>query len=165
MEAQSTSKRTLIIGLGNPLISADAFGPRVIECLRREDSGSVRSADLIDAHTDLLGQIESFPAYARVVLVDAILDPGARVGNPGEVVLVDEDTLVAWPEASTGIHQLSPVLAVKLFRSLHPHVATQILLVGLCTDGSVLGPATGAEPGAFGEQAVAQGAERIRELL
>jgi hydrogenase maturation protease len=165
MEAQSRSKRTLIIGLGNPLIGADAFGPRVIEHLRREDPGSVRSADLVDAHTDLLGQIESFPAYARVVLVDAILDPGARVGNPGDVVLVAEDTLSAWPESSPGMHQLSPILAVKLFRCLHPRVATQILLVGLCTDRAVLGPATDAEPGAIGEQAVAEGAGKVRELL
>jgi len=165
MEAQNRSKRTLIIGLGNPLIGADAFGPRVIEHLRREDPGSVRFADLVDAHTDLLGQIESFPAYARVVLVDAILDPGARVGNPGEVVLVEEDTLSAWPEASPGIHQLSPVLAVRLFRSLHPRAATQILLVGLCTDRAVIVPATDAGPGALDEQSVAEGAGKVRALL
>ena len=165
MEAQIRSKRTLIIGLGNPLIGADAFGPRVIERLRCEDPGLVRFADLVDTHTDLLCQIENFPNHERVVLVDAILDPEARVGNPGEVVLVEEDTLLKWPETSPGIHQLSPVLAVKLFRSLHPRVATQILLVGLCTDGSVLGPGAGAAPGAFGEQAVAEGAGKVRELL
>ena len=162
---QDKSMRTLVIGLGNPLMGDDAFGSRVIQRLRREASNSPLQADLVDAHTDLLGQIDQFPAYERVVLVDAILDPEQKVGSAGQVVLLEEQTMRTWPETSSSAHQLAPILAVRLFRRLHPHAATQILLVGLCTDKAARGYGADAGPGALSEQAVAAGAGKVRELL
>jgi hypothetical protein len=35
---------------------------------------------------------------------------------------------------SQSIHQMSPLLAVKLFRTLHPEAQTQITLIGLIID-------------------------------
>ena len=165
MEAPARSRRTLIIGLGNPLMGKDAFGTRVIERLLQENPASLQHADLADAHTDLLSRIDSFPAYERVVLIDAILDPDAKIGSAGRVVLLDEETLSLWPETSPSVHQLSPLLAPKLFRQLHPEATTRVLLVGLCESRIELGSGMGAQAGGPSEESVAAGARMVHELL
>lgn len=89
---------------------------------------------LINAGTDLLNYIESFPEYDRVVLVDAILDPDGKMGPPGRIALLDEEDLSSWQEGARSAHQVSPLIAVKLFRTLHPGIETKIQLVGLLVD-------------------------------
>ncbi len=165
MEAPARSRRTLIIGLGNPLMGKDAFGTRVIERLLKENPASRQHADLADAHTDLLSRIDSFPAYGRVVLIDVILDPDAKIGSAGSVVLLDEETLSLWRDTSPSVHQLSPLLAVRLFRQLHPEAATRIFLVGLCENRIEIGKGMNVQPGAPTQESVAAGAIKVLEML
>lgn len=125
-------KKTLLAGLGNPLSGDDGFGPRVIERLR--ECGLPSGVMLLDAGTDLLNHVESFAEYERVVLIDAILDPERKLGAPGRVAVVNEKTFSTWPETSQGVHQMSPLLGVKLFRTLHPEAKTEICFLGLFLD-------------------------------
>ena len=131
---QNRGPKVLILGLGNPLSGDDGFGARVLDLLHRNGTEFLPDVTLVDAHTDLLNHIESFAAYDRVVLVDAILDPENKLGNPGQIVVLHEKEFVAWSEASSSAHQMSPILSVKLFRQLYPAVQTQIVLVGLLVD-------------------------------
>ena len=131
---QTSSPQMLILGLGNPLSGDDGFGARVLELLHRDGTESLPGVSLIDAHTDLLNHIESFLTCDRVVLIDAILDPEYKLGKPGQVVVLHEKAFLSWPEASPSVHQMSPVLAVKLFRQLYPAAQTQVHLVGLLVD-------------------------------
>jgi hydrogenase maturation protease len=165
MESPDRSRRTLILGIGNPLMGSDAFGGRVIERLLEEMPAAARDVDVADAHTDLLGRIDSLAAYARVVLIDAVLDPDAKLGDAGSVVVLEEETLRLWPETSPSAHQVSPLLAIKLFRQLHPEATTRISLVGLLAGNVWLGRETGAEAGALREESVAEGVRRVIELL
>ncbi len=125
-------KKTIVIGLGNPLSGDDGFGSRVLELLQKSEP--YPNIDLINAHTDLLGQIESFSSYDRILLLDAILDPDNKLGRTGSIVLIREDDFSSWPESSPGVHQMSPLLAVKLFRKLSPSTPVEIKLVGLLVD-------------------------------
>ncbi len=129
-------KKTLIVGLGNPLSGDDGFGARVLEQLHEHAHGAGRSPGvaLVDAHTDLLNHFETLAQYDGIVLVDAILDPDGKLGQPGSVSVFEEETFLSWPETSPGVHQVSPLLTVKLFRILHPEVRPQIRLVGLAVD-------------------------------
>ena len=113
----------LVLGLGNPLAGADAFGPAVIARL----GSAVRLPDgveLVDAHTDLLAYLHRFADHDGVVLVDAALSADGH-----GVTLVDEETFVSWDDRSLGAHEWSPVAVVKLFRCLHPHARTCVFLV------------------------------------
>jgi len=121
--------RRLVLGLGNPLLGEDGFGSAVIEMLRQRPDLPA-AVDLVDAHTDLLAQVETLASYDEVVLVDVVI--GA--GHPGDVEVVDEETFMRWPETSPSCHQISPLLAVKLFRALQPQAATRITLVALHAD-------------------------------
>jgi hydrogenase maturation protease len=118
-------RKSLVVALGNPLVGADGFGAAVLARVRGVP-GLREVADLADACTDLLGQIERLAQYQRVILVDAIVG-----GEPsGQVEVYDERRFAEWPDTSPGCHQISPLLAVKLLRQLHPGATPQVLLVG-----------------------------------
>jgi hydrogenase maturation protease len=113
----------LVLGLGNPLSGADAFGPAVIERLRGDPEWT--GADLIDAHTDLLAYIDRFGGYDDVVLVDTVIAADGPC-----VTAVAEETFSKWDAPSLGAHELSAIACVKLFRTLqrapgarHPAIA------------------------------------------
>jgi len=138
----------LVLGLGNRLVGEDGFGSAVIEMLRgRPDLPA--AVDLVDAHTDLLAQVETLGAYDEVVLVDVVIG-----GPAGAIAVVDEETFMRWPETSPSCHQISPLLAVKLFRALHPEAATRITLVALHADELRAAPGVAASLVAAGCDAV-----------
>jgi hydrogenase maturation protease len=141
-----TMPKQLVVALGNPLVGADGFGAAVLS--RLSDLPSVAGrADLLDAHTDLLAHVEELAACERVILVDVVVGPG----QPGHVAVYDEASFRGWPDASTSAHQMSPLMAVRLFRRLHPQAATRILLVALSVDAlsrRVAPPAAAVEVGA-----------------
>jgi hydrogenase maturation protease len=142
-------RRRLVLGLGNPLLGDDGFGSAVIELLRQRPELSA-AVDLVDAHTDLLAQVETLGSYDEVVLVDVVI--GA--GRPGDVEVVDEETFMRWPETSPSCHQISPLLAVKLFRALQPQAATRITLVALHADVVRAAPGVATSAVAAGGEAV-----------
>jgi len=128
-----SAKKTLLVALGNPLSGDDGFGPRLLKHLR--EAGTLpHDVSLVDAGTDLLNHIESFAEYDRVVLVDAILDPEQKLGPPGRVALLEEKSLATWPETAQSVHQISPMVGIKLFRLLNPEARVEIHLVGLFID-------------------------------
>jgi hydrogenase maturation protease len=123
-----TTGKWLIAGLGNPLLGPDGFGPAVIRHLRQHPSlpsGTV----LEESQPDLLACFDRFGTFHGVVVVDAVLGRGRR-----EVTVVGEDTFTAWSAASPDAHTVSPLLAVKLYRALHPRERTRFVLVGLVVD-------------------------------
>ncbi len=116
--------------------------------------------DLIDAHTDLLGHFDSFACYQRVVLVDALLDPQQRFGALGEVVALGPEALDSLPDPVAGVHEVSPLTAIKLFRTLMPDSGTRFDLVALCTDQIGIGGGS-----RLTRTALAEGCSLIRKIL
>jgi hydrogenase maturation protease len=146
--------------LGNPLVGEDGFGSAVIETLRRR-LDLPAAVDLVDAHTDLLAQVETLGSYDEVVLVDVVVGApgtpkpdGKGGGHPGEIAVVDEETLMSWPDTSPSCHQISPLLAVRLFRTLHPEATTRITLVALHADVVRAAPGVAPSVAAAGSEAV-----------
>jgi hydrogenase maturation protease len=146
-------RTSLVVALGNPLVGADGFGAAVLDRVRGLP-GLREVADVLDAHTDLLGQIERLAQYQRVILVDAIVgrEPSGRVD------VYDERRFAEWPDTSPGCHQISPLLAVRLLRQLHPGASPQVLLVGLTVNE--VSRAAGVS-----DVAVEAGARLVTELL
>jgi hydrogenase maturation protease len=127
-----SARRWLVLGLGNRLAGADGFGPAVIERLHEANDLPER-VGLRDAHTDLLGQLHHFADYDGVVLVDAVL------GSTRGVTVIEERTFAQWEDGSPGAHELSPIMAVRLFRALQKTnksrpepPAPTIILVAYC---------------------------------
>jgi hydrogenase maturation protease len=74
-----SSARTLIIGLGNPLLGDDAVGLRVAQELRHRLAGA-GGIEVIEDYHGGLRLMERMVGYQRVLVVDAIVS-GAEPGS------------------------------------------------------------------------------------
>lgn len=151
-----------MIGLGSLLVRDDAFGLLVLDRLLQQKTDSLPDADFIQADTDLISQIDRFSQYSQVILIDTVLDPNGRLGRRGDVLALDEDVLLTWPETSPSAHQFTPIVAVKLFRKLYRSADTRITLVAYCTDRVVMRTLGG---NTLEEHIIDAGVRLVRSLL
>jgi hydrogenase maturation protease len=143
----------LVVALGNPLAGPDGFGAAVLERVcATPDVHDV--ADLLDAHTDLLGQIDRLARYERVLLIDAVVG----LDRPGDVAVYQEERFALWCDTASGCHQLSPLTAIKLLRRLHPGALPNVVLVAWSVDQV-------SRAVSVSETAVAAGARLVVDLL
>jgi hydrogenase maturation protease len=76
--------RSIIIGLGNPLLTDDAVGPRVARLVYEKlDSPDVELCQLAVGGVELM---ETVIGYRKAVIIDAIL---TEKGRPGTCYLLD----------------------------------------------------------------------------
>lgn len=80
--------KTLLIGLGNPILTDDAIGVKVAFAVR--DAGLPPNVDMIELGNGGLTLMEHMIGYDRVVLVDAIM---TQHGVPGRVYKLSMDQL------------------------------------------------------------------------
>jgi hydrogenase maturation protease len=105
-------EKTLILGLGNPILTDDGVGVRVGRAL----SGRALPPEVFFAEAGVGGLrlLETIAGYERVILVDAILTPG---GRPGEINLLQpRDLRISLHSGSA--HDLSFAAALALGREL-----------------------------------------------
>lgn len=78
----------VVISLGNPLMSDEGVGPRVLEALSAR-ANDFPGVDFVDAGTSLLGAVHSMAGRRKAALVDCAVmgaEPGAlRRFTPAEV--------------------------------------------------------------------------------
>jgi len=104
--------KTLILGLGNPILRDDGVGIKVArEIGRRVDSPWV---EVIEACTGGLDLLELIRGYARVVIVDSIQIRGRR---PGEIFLLHLNDLKTTIRLSSP-HDVNLATAMELGRKL-----------------------------------------------
>jgi hydrogenase maturation protease len=156
---RAVSQKILVLGLGNPLSGDDSFGVRTLEALQQILQPLPQNIILIEAGTDLLNYVEDLASYDRVVLIDAVLDPEGKAGKPGSILVLEENEFSSWPETSPGVHQITPLLALKLFRTLHPEAKTTIVLIALLIDQLTQNPNYVTDP------LIAQAAISVKQLL
>ncbi len=100
--------KTLVIGLGNSILTDDAVGIKVARALR--DDGLPDGVDVVELSAGGLALMESMVGYARAVLIDAIK---TRDGAPGQVyTLSPEDLPGTLNTASAHDTNLATALAV-----------------------------------------------------
>ncbi|MCX7854479.1 MAG: hydrogenase maturation protease [Anaerolineae bacterium] len=112
-QTTGSGRRTLILGLGNPLRGDDGIGPRVVaELLRRGLPDGVEAVDGGTSGLDLLHLLEG---WERVIIVDA-----AELGRePGEFLrFTPEDARLVGSLVSLSSHTAGLADALALARAL-----------------------------------------------
>ncbi len=101
MLTSTPTARTLILGVGSPLMGDDAVGVLVAEALQAR-SDLPPGVDVIDGGTEGFGLIPVIEAYSRVIIVDA-----AQVGLPPGSIrrFTWGDIRVTANEHSLSLHQ------------------------------------------------------------
>jgi hydrogenase maturation protease len=105
--------KTLVLGIGNPILGDDGVGVRVVEALtHRIGDGDI---ELRAANTDGLGLLELILGYDRLILVDALMSEGVEAGRIYRLGL----EAVASPSPSVSLtHRVNLATAVELGRKL-----------------------------------------------
>ena len=104
--AAGPTGRTLVIGLGNPLIADDSVGLRVVEQLKTRFAERP-GVDVVEDYWGGLRLMERMIGYARVIVVDAICTGAA----PGTIHHLATDSLATQRSASAHDVNLPTALA------------------------------------------------------
>jgi hydrogenase maturation protease len=110
--------RTLILGLGNAILTDDAVGVRVAEAVSAALAARPSpGAEVATAAVGGLALMELLIGYERAILVDAVVRPDLR---PGRVLRLTLDDLRAMQatERSVSPHDTSLCVALDLGRKL-----------------------------------------------
>ncbi len=122
--AAPSAAKTLVLGLGNPILRDDGVGWRVVQEVER-----LVSRDEVECDCVALGGLalmERLTGYARAILVDAIQTPGGTVGQVWQLGPDDLPTRHA-----NGAHDASLRAALALGRHLGVALPTDILIIGV----------------------------------
>ena len=105
--------RTLVLGLGNPILSDDGVGPRVAAEVRSRING-LPDVTVLEASTAGLDSLDLLSGYDKVVLIDAIQ---TDKGKAGQVYRLDAEALVVSRHVSTP-HDVNLATALELGKRL-----------------------------------------------
>ncbi len=107
--------KTLILGIGNPILGDDGVGVRVAEILAEKLRHP--EIEVKDANTDGLGLLDIIMGYDRLILVDALIDENNETGKIYRLSL--EDVSSFSPSVNLS-HRVGLATAVELGRKLFP---------------------------------------------
>jgi len=117
--------RILFLGLGNPILSDDGVGIRVVEEIKRIlgerdgiyfDTGNINSLHILDA----------IQGYDKVVIVDAI----KKGGKPGTLYHIPLEELEPTIH-HTSLHTINLATAIDLGKRLSREMPTEISIYGI----------------------------------
>ncbi|RME83389.1 MAG: hydrogenase maturation protease [Caldilineae bacterium] len=123
--------KTLVIGLGNPILCDDGVGVRVAAELAGmlEDSDGI-NVDVIEASVGGLRLMELMQGYDRVILVDALLGPGAPPGTIKRLTLSDLERITP-PQHVASAHDTTLITALQAGRRLGLALPESVVIYGI----------------------------------
>lgn len=120
-----TNKRTLILGLGNEILSDDGIGPRLVKDLVRK----IRRKD-IEFETASCGGLdimEYIHGYSKVIFIDAIR---TLKGNPGDVYYFNPSDFRETSNLSS-LHDVNFITALHLGNILDLDLPTDLHIIAI----------------------------------
>lgn len=125
--------KTLIIGLGNPILTDDGVGVHVAREIERQvDTSAHPDLAITEASVGGLRLMEAVLDYDRVVLIDAYyLDPENTV--PGTIHRINLDDLrtVSPTQHSTSAHDTSLVTALDAAQEMGYRVPDEFIIFAI----------------------------------
>jgi len=117
--------RTIVVGVGNPILQDDGVGLHVITALRRHHLDP--DITLESAYTGGMNLLDIIRRYEKVILVDAMKQNGCKAGEVKRFFLPDATSL-----HSSNPHEISLAEALLLARSLGEDILPkEIIVIGI----------------------------------
>lgn len=151
--------RTIVLGLGNPILRDDGVGWRVIQEIQNQMANRPSVAAQVELEQFPLGGLslmERLVGYDCAVLVDAIQTPNGIPGALYRLTLDDLPTLHA-----NSVHDASLKAALELGRQLGAKLPARIVIyaievVNVLDFGEELSPQVAASVGAAAQAVLAE---------
>ena len=109
MAEKRKTKRVVVMGLGNLLLSDEGFGVHVYRKLE-EEGGLSPEVEVFEAGTASLDALQTLGSVDRLVAVDAVKGGG----EPGDIYRFKPQDIKSSKKISTSLHQLSFLEALQL---------------------------------------------------
>jgi hydrogenase maturation protease len=120
--------KTLVVGLGNPILGDDGIGWKVAEKL--QDTGKLPPhVDVVFLAVGGISLMESLVGYDKALIIDAITTNQAPVGTVGSFLLDDLSKPAAGHLSS--VHDTSLQDAIQIGRDLDLHLPTEIIVISI----------------------------------
>jgi hydrogenase maturation protease len=124
--------KTLVVGLGNPILGDDGVGWKVAEEVETQLSNFQLPTSNIEVDCVALGGLslmERMVGYERAIVIDSI---GTGQHAPGEVYHFDLDNLCDPTSGhTTAAHDMSLMTAMKMGRSLGADLPKRVTVVAV----------------------------------
>ena len=117
--------RTLILGLGNTILSDDGVGCRVAMTLK--DRINSPDVDIMEASIAGLDFLDLLTGYDRTIIIDAIQ---TEKGTPGQIYRFGPDILTSTRHAGTP-HDVNLATALELGKRLNMKLPRQIIIFAI----------------------------------
>ena len=117
--------KTLILGLGNPILSDDSVRFRVIQGLRAEFSRP--DLTLMETSISGLGLLDLITGYDKVIIIDAIKTEG---GQAGKIYRLSAENL-SDTRHSASPHDINLATALELGKKLGIALPQQIIIFAI----------------------------------
>ncbi len=124
--------KTIVIGLGNPILSDDGVGVKVAYAVEEALSPNIpENLTITEASVGGLRLMELLVGYDRVILIDAIMTRnGHDYGHIHEMTL-DDLREITPTEHSSSSHDTSLVTALDAGKSLGLHMPTKFEIIAV----------------------------------
>lgn len=121
--------KTLVLGLGNPILTDDGVGVRVAEAVR-EALPPDTPIDVSEASVGGLGLMERVLGYERVILIDALHD---GYNNPGVIhrMTLEELRNISPTQHSASAHDTSLVTALEMGQRMGLPLPEEIIIYAI----------------------------------
>ncbi len=124
--------KTLVIGLGNPLLTDDGVGVKVAYEIEKELVNEMREyVDVTEVSAGGLRLMEAMVGYDRVILIDAILQKNDN--QPGKITRMTLDDLreISPTQHSASAHDTTLVTALDAGRELGLSLPDEIIIFAI----------------------------------
>jgi hydrogenase maturation protease len=126
--------KTIIIGLGNPILGDDGVGWRVAELVKQRIEASGSPHPNLEVDCLALGGIslmERMVGFDRAIVIDSLTTGQKPVGSVFHFPIEDLPVLTA--DHITAVHDTSLPTALQLGRTMGAHLPDKIDIVGIET--------------------------------
>ena len=115
--------KTLVLGLGNPILSDDGIGIRVARAIGQHYDG----VTVMEASQAGLNLLDLIAGYDKLILVDAIQTVGGNIGEVYRLEVSDLDTTLH----SSSPHDISFTTALELGKRLGMVLPYEIVIFAI----------------------------------
>jgi len=117
--------KTIVLGVGNPILQDDGVGLHVIEALRQRLTNPLVTVET--ASTGGMNLLDMIRGYEKVILIDAVKQNNSKPGEVKRFLLSDFHSV-----HSCNPHDVSLSEALHLAAQLgEKHLPLQIILIGI----------------------------------
>jgi len=128
--------RTILIGLGNPILGDDAVGWKIVELVEQQlhqpRQKNLEPVDIVYLSIGGLGLMERLIDYDRAIIVDAIFSQKVAPGTISTHML--EELFEPAAGHTVSVHDTSLQDAVSLARKIGVNMPKKLIVVGIETD-------------------------------